>query len=356
MTLPALAPWEEVHRRLHIVFPEGTPHRATSVWPIAAKTVFVMLYVGAVEGFGNWMRPDQVTRMTDAQANATSDRDRGAWAKQSVAPSKVDVPGRWYAVNTRESIRDDTIRNGLIQNGAVVERTGLATTSPAGKYALQAAFAELFDPALDNDAFEASAAQWRETYLTAGARMAIAVLRRGAGIESDRILITFPNGETRRMSPGPSSELSKHVIEQFAPRFLKAPAVVFLSESRDKVVERDEALAKKIGLNILADKNLPDIIFADLSPTPELVFVEVVATDGPVNEARKAALLKLTSAAGFPNKHVRFVTAYMARSSSVFKKTVETLAWGTQVWFAAEPFYILTLDDQGRSLSTESGT
>ena len=35
---------------------------------IAAKTVFVMLYIGAVEGAECWLRPDQVTRMTDAQA------------------------------------------------------------------------------------------------------------------------------------------------------------------------------------------------------------------------------------------------------------------------------------------------
>jgi hypothetical protein len=78
-----------------------------------------------------------------------------------MTPSKVDVPGRWYAVNTRESIRDDTIRYALIQNGAVIERPGLSTTSPAGRYALQAEFAELLAPGMDEATFIAKAAAWR---------------------------------------------------------------------------------------------------------------------------------------------------------------------------------------------------
>lgn len=134
MSLPSLIPWDEIHRRLPLIFPEGSANRDHSIWEIAAKTIFVMLYAGAVEGADRWIRPDQVTRMTDAQAALTDQAVREQWVKDSMKPSKADVPGRWYAVNTRESIRDDTIRYALIQNGAVVERQGLATTSPAGRY------------------------------------------------------------------------------------------------------------------------------------------------------------------------------------------------------------------------------
>ena len=35
------------------------------------------------------------------------------------------IPGRWYADNTREPIRDETIRFGLISVGAVLEQEGL---------------------------------------------------------------------------------------------------------------------------------------------------------------------------------------------------------------------------------------
>ena len=133
-------------------------------------------------------------------------------------------------------------------------------------------------------------------------------------------------------------------MEVFAPRFLAEPAVLSISESATKVIARDEALAKAIGLNIQIDKNLPDVILADLGPAhPLLVFVEVVFSDGPVSERRKAALLDLVRDAGFPTEHVAFVTAYLDRSAGPFKKNVSSLAWGTYAWFAAEPEGLLEL-------------
>lgn len=73
MTLPPLLSWNDIHARLPEIFPEGSANREHSVWEIAAKTIFVMLYVGAVEGRDRWIRPDQVTRMTNAQAALVDD-------------------------------------------------------------------------------------------------------------------------------------------------------------------------------------------------------------------------------------------------------------------------------------------
>ena len=347
MSLPPLTPWDEIHRRLPLIFPEGSPNREHSIWEIAAKTIFVMLYVGTVEGAGRWVRPDQVTRMTDAQAMLTSQEQRQQWVKDSMKPNKADVPGRWYAGNTRESIRDDTIRYALIENGAVVEREGLATTSPAPRYALQADFADLFAPAQTEAALQTKVTAWHKKHLNAGALARIAIVRRGAAGGGDHQLVTFPNGETRRMSTGPSSDISKAVIEVFAPTFLEKPGVITLSESGNKVVARDDELAKAIGLTIPADKNLPDIVLVDLGPAhPLLVFVEVVHTDGPVNDARKAALLKLAEKAGFASQNVAFVTAFLDRGSATFRKTVGTLAWGSYAWFASEPERLIQFNEK----------
>lgn len=354
MTLPALLDWKSIHARLPEIFPEATPNRDRSIWEISAKTIFVMLYAGAVDGAERWIRPDQVTRMTDAQAVLVDDATRTAWAAASVKPSKEDVPGRWYAVNTRESIRDDTIRYALIQNGAVVEREGLSTTSPAVRYALQAEFAELLSPDLDDATFKAKAAAWREKHLNAGALARIALVRKGAASNAAFELVTFPNGETRRLTTGQSASISKAVIEVFAQKFLKKPGVIFLSESGNKVVARDDELAKAIGLSIPADKSLPDIVLVDLGPEhPMLVFVEVVHTDGPVNDARKTALLQIAEGAGFASKHVAFVTAYLDRDTPTFRKTVSTLAWGSYAWFASEPDNLIVFS--GKPLPLEGG-
>jgi hypothetical protein len=151
------------------------------------------------------------------------------------------------------------------------------------------------------------------------------------------------------MAPGPSSTISKAVIEEFAKLYLKSPAVLWLSESGAKVVARDDQLAAQLKLKISADKNLPDIILVDLGDGAGegvlLVFAEVVATDGPVTPQRKEALLKIATDAGFPAKRVAFVTAFLDRSHPAFRKTVPELAWRSFVWFATEPEDLVILHD-----------
>jgi hypothetical protein len=320
---------------------------------MAAKTVFVMLYTGALTDHDRWIRPDQVTRMTDRQAARTLNEEREAWSTESLRPSKNAIPGRWYAANTREPIRDETLREGLIPTGAVKEREGLPTTSAKPRYAVTSDFAGLFDPKRSGHALEAAVRAWQKTNLSPGALARIALLR-GQAVASDAgVLIAFPSGETRRMVAGPSSNISKAVIEEFARRFLRVPGVVFLSESANKIVTRDDQLARRIGLRIEADRNLPDIILVDLGPAhPLLVFVEVVATDGPIGETRKAALLRLAEEAGFPPKHVAFVTAYLDRGAAAFKKTVDALAWGSFAWFMSEPDNLLRLHQGGTETVT----
>src|SRR6218665_1776860 len=97
---------------------------------------------------------------------------------------------------------------------------------------------------------------------------------------------------------------------------------------------RDDRIAAAIGLQIEADKNLPDLILADLGGgETRLLFVEVVATDGAMTERRRLALLELTRLAGFADEQVAFMTAYADRESAGFKKTVAQLAWGSCAWF-----------------------
>lgn len=342
--LPDLLDWDDVHKRLGLIFPEGTPHRNYCTRELAASTVFAALYIGAVEGAQIFFGPKHVYRMTDKQAERTDDASRERFASK-IAGAGFQPPGkRWYSDNTREPIRDETLREGLVAVGAVIEKTDVPTTSGKPRYALSYGFAALFDPRLTGKIFDVAVKAWQAQTLNAGAIARIALVRKGASTGGSSVLVTFPNGETRRMVVGPSTKITKAVIEVFAPRFLRKPAVLFLSESGNKIVSRDDELARSIGLNIQADKNLPDIVLVDLEPAhPRLVFVEAVATDGPVNERRKKALKELATNAGFPSEHVAYVTAYLDRSGSPFKKTVDALAWGSYAWFVSEPDGLIEL-------------
>ncbi|MBV6796057.1 restriction endonuclease [Xanthomonas euvesicatoria pv. euvesicatoria] len=353
MSLPPYVDRLTIHQRLPLIFQEGTPNRNYCIREMAASAVFVMLYIGAVEGTDRWLAPKHVMRMTVEQALLSDDAVREAYGFGAMKPGFRVAGQRWYEENSREPLRDETLRQGFITNNAVVERAGLPTTSGHPRYALKTDFAALFDPALAGDDLAASITAWQEAHLSASAMARVALVRRGAVTTGEDVIVTFPNRETRRMAPGPSSVISKGVIEEFAARFLTQPAVLWVSESGAKVVARDDELAKSLNLKITADRNLPDIILVDLggggAPGFLLVFIEVVATDGPITMQRQEAFMQIAADAGFKPDTVAFVTAYLDRSNAAFKKTIAELAWRSFAWFASEPEHIIALHNGATS-------
>lgn len=335
-----------VAERLPQIFPEGTSNRGYCIQELAASTVFVMLYIGAVEGAGQYLGPVHVYRMTEEQAKRSDQASRLEYASAVFDRKRMIEGARWYADNTREPIPDETLREGLLAIGAAVSRDDLPTTSGRPRYALKAEFAALFHPSLKGDALDTAVVAFQQAHLSRSALARVSIMRAGAITGDSRVLVTFPNGETRSLAPGPSSVIARAVIEVFAVRFLESPAVLWLSESGNKVVARDEALAQSIGLEVATDRDLPDAILVDLGPSePLIVFVEIVATDGAMTARRRDALQSLADAAGFSRRQVAFLSAYQDRASAGFKKTITALAWGSFAWCASEPDKILILRD-----------
>lgn len=347
---PPYVTHELVAQRLPLIFPEGIPNRTYCIRDLSASTIFTALYIGAVEGTGRYLGPVHVYRMTEEQAVKPDIADRSGYAAR-VSKKGFQLNGtRWYEDGTREPIRDETLRDGLVAVGAVLARTDLATTAGLPRYSLKTDFAALFNPALEGEALEKAIAAFQTKHLSKGALARVSIMLSGAAGAKSSVKVKFPNGDTRQLAPGPSSIITKAVVEDFCIRFLEAPAVLWLSESGNKVVAQDDKLAAQIGLKIEPDKNLPDLILADLGPDePLLVFVEVVATDGAITDRRQQAIYELTDAAGFPREHVAFLTAYQDRQSGGFKKTVAALAWGSFAWFVSEPANIVQMKDGAKT-------
>ena len=349
MSLPALPSIALIAERLPLIFTEGTENRNYVIREMAARTVYVMLYADAIEGKDRWIRPSHVYFMTREQAANTDETARAIWSSLSIKPGYRPNGTRWYADTTREPVRDETLRSGFIVCRAVIERDGIPTTSSMPKYALDRDFAALFDPALEAISLDTAIAKWRSSHLSKAALARQHLVKQGVGAAAkSSVSVTFPNGETRTLAAGPSSVITKAVIEEFAPRFLKQAVVLWLSESGNKVVSRDENLAAALSLKIDAAKTLPDIILIDLGSDAGgaemlVVFVEVVASDGPINRERKEALTSVAIEAGFDEKHLAFLTAYLDRSGQPFRKSLPELAWGSYAWFASEPDHIISL-------------
>ncbi|MFP3940778.1 MAG: BsuBI/PstI family type II restriction endonuclease [Thermoanaerobaculia bacterium] len=343
--LPPLPDRPEIRTRLESIFPEGVVNRNYVTREMAASTVFVMLYLGAVEGTDYYVKPDQVTRMDDEQAAKTGIDERLAWRRESV---KVGGTGGWYAKNTREPIRDETLRQGFVRYGAAVERQDLPTTSPKGRYALSADFAGLFDPRLSGKKLDQAIDRWRENNLSASAQARLRLLQHAA-VETDQgVVVTFPNGETRRMKPGPSSVITKAVAEEFTGRFLEHPGILWVSESGQHETYRDTKLLTDLRITLQRDRLLPDMILVDLREPPAgplFIFVEVVSSDGPITEERRLALSELITQAGYDPGQAAFVTAYLDRAHPAFRKTMSSLAWNSFAWFLSEPDHVIGLHE-----------
>lgn len=352
MNIPSVA---EIKRRLESIFPEGTEHRVYMVREMAAKTVFVSLYADAIEGNDRWIRPNQVCRFCDEQATLMTEEARQAWFIASSKSGYHPTGRAWFADTTREPIRDETIGEGFLHVRAIVMREGVSVTSALGRYALGVKFAALFDADLSEDEFQSLAIEWRVAHLSRAALARQAIVASSGAAAADTVPVRFPGGELRHLSPGASSIISKAVVEIFAPRFLKTPHVLWLSESGNKVVAQDDIVARQIGFVIDPSQALPDLILVDLGEQRDgsdllIVFVEIVASDGPINRQRKESLMQLANGAGFDEKQTAFVTAFLDRSSSTFKKAIVEIAWGSFVWLVSEPDNLIDMRD-GRAVT-----
>ena len=192
--------------------------------------------------------------------------------------------------------------------------------------------------------FESEVDTWRQNHLSAKELKRIQILQ-DRHAPQDEVLVTFPSGESRNLESGPSSIIAKSVIEEFAPRFLGKPSVLWISQSRKKSVVQDQELMQGLGLPIDQKSLLPDLILADLSDNHLLIFVEVVATDGPIDEQRKQLLLEIAESAGYQESETAFVTAFDDRGAEPLRKRIAGIAKDSIVWCRSEPDLLIWLGE-----------
>lgn len=350
---PPVVSRELVQERLELIFPREAFDTVYSS-PAAAAAVAVMLYCGAVydskldTAQQRWVRPATIIWMRErafGEREADDEREQfyrmsiGSRAEASIAELMAsweitDAP--WYGMNSRETIRDDILRHWN-EFGVVAQRAGLPSNSSLPRWALRPQFAKLFDPALSGDALQSAIDAWVKSELTASAKIRLESLR--ARQQADHaVLVQLPSGVTRQLEPGRASRIIKGVVEEWAPRRLRAPLVLAISEPGEKTAHVDMELLGRIGLMIDAARLLPDLLIADGEAEPvEMWVIEVVHTDGEINEARKRDLMEWGAQFGIEAGQMCFLTAFESRNSAPAKRRLKDLAVGTFAWYADEP-------------------
>lgn len=346
--LPPLLTIPVIQERLALIFPEEFPDRGILVGIMAARVVFVFLYGGFIEGHTRFMRPSYVYLFTEDQAQKLSDMERLEWLSTANRPGQRTPGQRWYADTSREPIRDDLMRNQLLRLGIMQKQPGHATTASSPINYLSADFAALFDPALTGDTLTATVGAWRAQHLDKATQQRMALKAQGIHAKDGDLLIDMPDGTRIRITAGPSSEIAKALIEQFATRHLENPALLWLSASDKKAIPQFVEMSASVGLKFDVGAELPDLILADMKQPIRFLFCEIVATDGAVTDARKQALLGIVRASRIPQETVEFLSAFEDRGSTVFRRNFSQLAVDSLVWFRTEPDLLVILSTANR--------
>lgn len=357
MAYRLLAHLDECAKRLELIFPRSAFDSVLSS-PGAGAAVAAMLYVDAVVRDdepmpvdAHWVRPSTCLWLSEEAYARRDGASRAAYYRAAVgsrAKARVEaLHEAWghahrplYGDNTRETLRDETFPAWL-DHGALRVRPGMKTNSPGPRWALTSSFADLFDPALEGDALVAAIDRWRDTHMTPGARLKALTAQQRAQTDF-AIHVRFPNGVERELEPGEASVILKGVIEVWAPSRLLDPVVLTVSEPGDKIYMADARTLAQLGLRIDQATLLPDALIVDIGQQPPSFWVvEAVATDGPVTEDRKRALLAWATSQRIPDGGCEFLSAFASRNSPPARRRLKDIATGTFAWYADEPSHEL---------------
>ena len=232
-----------------------------------------------------------------------------------------------YAENSRETFRKQALHHFRI--AAIVEDNAKPTNSPNYRYRLTIETLDLIK--------KYKTAKWKsekEKYLKDHEKL-IRIY------ENKRKLTKMPviiNGEKFEFSTGKHNELQKAIIEEFAPRFAQNSIVLYVGDTKDKDLYKDNELLKKLKISMGEHEKLPDVILYQ-DDKKWVYFIEAVTSVGPISPKRILEINEMTKKCDLGKI---FVTAFI--DMKTFKKFAEDLAWETEVWLSEMPDHMIHLN------------
>lgn len=238
-----------------------------------------------------------------------------------------DFYGVSYAENSRETFRKQAMHH--FRNAAFIEDNGKATNSPNYRYRLTDEMLLLVKTFQLN--------QWEEQkniFLESHQNL-IDLYSSKKAIKKMPVKI---NGSDFTFSPGEHNQLQKLIIEEFAPRFAENSECLYVGDTIQKDLVKNEKKLKELGFEITLHDKMPDIVLYSEDKN-WIYFVESVTSVGAMEPKRIKEIEEMTEnvLAG-----KIYVTAFL--DFKTFKKFSEFLAWETEVWIADMPDHMIHLN------------
>ena len=229
-----------------------------------------------------------------------------------------------YAENSREVIRKQAMHH--FRNAAFIEDNGLATNNPNYSYRLTNEMLRLVQ--------SYGSAKWSKQLASFTQKHQSLI----ALYASKRFQVKMPvqiNGTNFTFSPGKHNQLQKAIIEEFAPRFAHYAECLYIGDTVEKELFKNNSKLKSLGFSINVHDKLPDVILYS-AKNRWLYFIEAVTSVGPIDPKRVQEIKAMTSNV---NVGKIYITAFL--DFKTFKRFADCLAWETEVWIAETPDHII---------------
>ena len=153
--------------------------------------------------------------------------------------------------------------------------------------------------------------------------------------EIQKVPVIIPDGTELTLDGGEHNLIQKAIVEEFLPRFGHGAELIYLGDASNKSLFHNKDAEKRLGLEELSHKELPDVV-AYSEEKNWLYLIEAVHSANPINKER---ILRLESYFKKSSASVLYVTAFLDRKS--FARFVGEIAWETEVWLASSPDHLI---------------
>ena len=232
-----------------------------------------------------------------------------------------------YAENSRETFRKQAMHH--FRNAAFIEDNGKATNSPNYRYRLTDEMLLLVKTFQSN--------LWKEqksNFLKSHQNL-IDLYSSKKAVRKMPVKI---NGDDFTFSPGKHNQLQKLIIEEFAPRFAENSECLYVGDTIQKDLVKNEEKLKELGFEITLHDKMPDVVLYSEDKN-WIYFIESVTSVGAMEPKRIKEIEEMTENVSAGKI---YVTAFL--DFKTFKKFSESLAWETEVWIADMPDHMIHLN------------
>ncbi len=243
-------------------------------------------------------------------------------------PNKAGLDNKGYQENSRETIRDDTLKV-FVANAIMEEKEGLASNDRNNAYRITSQFAKLIRK-YKTDLWEEELKVYLETHEKYSDTLKqTKKLEPGYPVQYGNLTI--------KLGRSPHNKLQKAILETFVRNFASGALLLYIGDTSNRKLQCDDNKLEELGIRVLSDSpKLPDIILYD-EKHKRILFIEAYTSTGEFTIDRVNFIKDLCKPKN-EDMEIAFITAFA--NTKKMLQVYSRIAWDTDIWVAEDPTHM----------------